>query len=214
MARQTHLNRLKRGDRHWNQWRKEYPLVKPNLNKIELLRQELRGINFQETELKQANLKGVNLQGANISWANLQGVNLSEADLTGADLSYAILEQANLEGANLSHVNLVGADCKKTNLAHANLDHAQAQKTNFSQAILTGVCIQDWEIDNYTNLDAVICDYVYLMDNQRERRPCCCSENFADGEFAYLFQKVLKIKEQPINQLFDYYITQFWLKQS
>lgn len=107
--------------------------------------------------------------GCNLKGANLAGADLSYVDLTAADVSEATLAEANLSGANLI----------KT----------QALQTNFEQAILTGACIEAWNIDSNTQLTGVICDYVYLLDNQRERRPS--SGIFALGEFSKLFQDVL-----------------------
>lgn len=40
-----------------------------------------------------------------------------------------------------------------------------------------------------TKLDDVICEYIYLRENQQERRPS--SGNFAPGEFTKLYQKSL-----------------------
>lgn len=107
---------------------------------------------------------GLNLQGA-----NLVGADLSDADFTGADVSEATFEDAWLERANLT----------KT----------QALNTNFHQAKLTGACLEDWSINSTTQLKDVICEYVYLLRNQQERRPS--SGNFAPGEFTKLFEEVL-----------------------
>ena len=38
----------------------------------------------------------------------------------------------------------------------------------------------------------MICDYIYLKENQQERRPHDPNKNFAPGEFTKLFQKVLE----------------------
>lgn len=107
--------------------------------------------------------------GCNLKGANLIGADLNDADLTEADISGANLQQAWLERANLT----------KT----------QALNTNFHEANLTGACLEAWNIDSTTQLDAAICDYVYLLNNQKERRPN--SGEFAPGEFTKLFEEVL-----------------------
>ncbi|HEY9626207.1 MAG TPA: pentapeptide repeat-containing protein [Coleofasciculaceae cyanobacterium] len=107
--------------------------------------------------------------GHNLKGANLSGANLTDADFTEADFSSATLEGANLERANLTKTQALG--------------------TNFHQANLTGACLEAWNIDSTTQLDGAICEYVYLLNNQRERRPS--SGNFAPGEFTKLFQEVL-----------------------
>lgn len=71
----------------------------------------------------------------------------------------------------------------------ANLTKTQALSTNFNRAKLTGACLEAWNIDSTTQLDGAICDYVYLLNNQGERRPS--SGEFAPGEFSKLFQEVL-----------------------
>ncbi|WP_424094337.1 pentapeptide repeat-containing protein [Moorena producens] len=149
----------------WNQWRERNTELVPDLIKINLTGANLRG----------ANLSNVNLSGANLSQANFSQANLSHANLTGANLS-----EANLSEANLSQANLTGA----------NLTAVQGLNTNFEQALLTGACIQDWNINRATNLDGIICYYVYLRDSKQERRPH--TGNFAPGEFTKLFKKALE----------------------
>lgn len=105
--------------------------------------------------------------GCNFKGANLIGANLNDANLTEADISGATLERAWLERANLT----------KT----------QALNTNFHEANLTGACLESWNINSTTQLDAAICNYVYLLNNQKERRPN--SGEFAPGEFTKLSMK-------------------------
>ena len=107
--------------------------------------------------------------GLNLKGANLVGTDLSDADLTEADISDSTLEGAWLERANLTK--------------------AQAVNTNFHQATLTGACLEAWNFDSTTQLEDAICDYVYLLNDQQERRPS--SGNFASGEFTKLFEEVL-----------------------
>lgn len=106
---------------------------------------------------------------ANLQGANLNGVTLQEANLKLADLSEATLHNADLRGADLSETLVLGAD--------------------FKGASLTGTCLEAWNIDHTTNLEGVDCQYVYLLQNQQERRPS--SGDFAPGEFTKLFQEVL-----------------------
>lgn len=115
------------------------------------------------------NGKSKSFAGLSLKGANLVGVDLRDANLTEADLSGATLQEACLERTNLT----------KT----------QALEANFNGAKLTGACLEAWNIDSTTQLDRAICDYVYLLNNQRERRPS--SGEFASGEFAKLFREVL-----------------------
>jgi uncharacterized protein YjbI with pentapeptide repeats len=105
--------------------------------------------------------------------ANLAGANLRNADLTGSDLSEATFESANLEQANLTQI--------------------QALRSNFRQAYLTGACIETWNIDSATQLDGIICDYVYLSNHPQERSPS--SGMFAPGDFTKLYQELVNTIE-------------------
>ena len=108
--------------------------------------------------------QGCNLKGANLTNANLNDINFTEADISEATFANAWLERA-------------------------NLTKTQALNTNFQQANLTAACLEGWNIDSTTQLEKTICDYVFLLNNQRERRPS--SGEFAPGEFTKLFQVVL-----------------------
>jgi uncharacterized protein YjbI with pentapeptide repeats len=131
---------------------------------------------WNEWRLENPNVE-VNLNGANFEKQDLRGANLTQADLSKANLYRTYLRKANLRDANL---------------ADANLKRVQALSSNFEGAILTGACIEDWHINSQTNLNNVICDYIYLKDHHQERRPHDPNKNFAPGEFTKLFQKTLE----------------------
>ncbi|MEM9215266.1 MAG: pentapeptide repeat-containing protein [Cyanobacteria bacterium P01_F01_bin.150] len=113
--------------------------------------------------------QGKSYVGCKLQGANLMGVDLSDANLKEADISQATLEGAWLERSNLSKTQALG--------------------TNFHQANLTGACLESWNIDSTTQLEGAICEYVYLLNSQQERRPN--SGTFAPGEFTKLFEEVL-----------------------
>jgi hypothetical protein len=125
-----------------------------------------------------------------LSSANLYQADLSFANLYQANLYQANLYQANLTGANLIWSNLTWANLTWTNLTWANLFMSRIIRTNFNNANLTGACIKDWHINSETNLNEVICEYVYLDEFKTERRPI--NGNFAPGEFASLYKKILE----------------------
>ncbi|NEQ49553.1 MAG: pentapeptide repeat-containing protein [Leptolyngbya sp. SIO3F4] len=123
--------------------------------------------------LSRAYLRGIYLRGADLHGAYLRGADLSRADLRGADL----------RGADLSAAYLHSADLSQT----------QVLRTHLERAVLTGACIEDWNINGATNLKGVVCEHVYLRnafrDGFQERRPH--SGNFQPGEFAALFQQAI-----------------------
>ena len=106
--------------------------------------------------------------------ASLRGANLKGAILTGANLKWAELSEATLEKASLRNANLI---------------ETMAIGTDFTEAMLTGACIEGWNIDHTTKLTQIRCQYIYLLRNQRERRPS--SGTFEPGEFTQLFQQVI-----------------------
>ena len=127
-------------------------------------------------------------QGLDV-WNKWRDENL-EANLTGAILTGANLVGTNLVGTNLNWANLVG-----TNLREANLCGSQVIHANFQKANLTGACIKDWLINSETQLDDVICEYIYIGDDDdyektTKRRPI--NGNFAPGEFARLYKKIIE----------------------
>lgn len=131
-------------------------------------------------DLSDLDLSNFNLRNANFQYAHLAGV---------------ILFEANLVGANFSGSDLNGASFVKANLSGADFSRVQALVTNFNGAIFTGACLEDWHIHEQTNLEEVICDYVFLKKEYTEKRPKFIerrphkpSENFAPGEFTKLFQ--------------------------
>ena len=58
MADPEHLDLLKQGVSHWNQWRRENPAIQPTLS----------GADLQDASLQGANLQGANLQDASLDW--------------------------------------------------------------------------------------------------------------------------------------------------
>ncbi len=107
----------------------------------------------------------------------------------GRNLKGAYLKDADLEGADFTEAYMSGACLERANLTNANLSKTQALGTDFRNADLTGACLEAWNIDSTTVLEGAHADYVFLLGNNRERRPS--SGTFRKGEFAKLFQEVL-----------------------
>ncbi|MEM9542934.1 MAG: pentapeptide repeat-containing protein [Cyanobacteria bacterium P01_E01_bin.42] len=168
------LRRLKNNVNQWNKWRVKNPYV--------------------EVDLREADLSNLNLMGANLSEVNLREANLTRANLWSADLTDAHLWGVNLQGTDLSLANLTKADLWMANLANSDLRgtqliRVQALNTNFQNTDFTGACIEGWNINSKTNLEGVVCDYIYLAGDRQDRRPYNRDRSFEPGEFTRLFRK-------------------------
>jgi len=135
----THLDLLKSGIEHWNQWR-----LKVKDSSDELC--DLSGQNLSQGYFFEGDFSDVNLKGANLKRACLIGADLSGADLTNADLTGAYLGDANLYGANLSNANFT-----KANLERANLQAANLFGTQFTDADIRTTQLPEAEASPYTD---------------------------------------------------------------
>ncbi|MFM6036133.1 MAG: pentapeptide repeat-containing protein [Sphaerospermopsis kisseleviana] len=199
MANPEHLAILKQGIGVWNKWIEENQDVIPDLSSADLCQANLRDADLRDANLRDANLRDANLCQATLSNADLSNADLVNANLIRAKVQYADLSGANLSGADLSGARLDTSDLSRANLSGANLGGAnlansQVIGTNFDNATLTGCSIKDWLISSKTNLDKVICEYVYLSNTsfyrQTQKRPI--NGNYAPGEFASLYKKIIE----------------------
>jgi uncharacterized protein YjbI with pentapeptide repeats len=182
----------------------------------------LRFTNLSEANLCNANLSNAYLIDAKLIKAVLIKAYLFETDLFATDLSEADLSEANLVGAKLSHANLseanlfradlfrsdlFRADLSGANLGEADLSRANALNTNFTRANLTGACIHDWNINQSTIFEEVICDYIYhkVYDKlgerktYQERRPRDLSKVFNPGDF----QRLIETARETVDLIFS-----------
>lgn len=121
---------------------------------------------------EEADYDRLNLRGAYLQGADLRRCSFIDADLSGADL-----QAADLRGAILARTQAIGVD--------------------FSNANLTGICIQDWSVNNETQFTNVLCDYIYReLDEKGEptdRYPA--DRNFEPQEFESLYQEIGNVAE-------------------
>ncbi len=109
-----------------------------------------------------------NYLGCDLHGAYLVGADLSNVDFTGSNLTNANLSNARLNNSNLTRILAIG--------------------TNLKDANLTGACIADWSIDLSSNLESIICEYIYLKSPGKDRIPA--SGSFTFGDFTRLFREV------------------------
>jgi uncharacterized protein YjbI with pentapeptide repeats len=104
-----HYDKLKEGVGAWNKWRKEWPVLKPDLRNADLLEADLRGAYLRKADFRKADLRQADLRGAYLRKADLRKAHLWRADLREADLQGAYFRKAKLWGADLRQADLRGA---------------------------------------------------------------------------------------------------------
>ncbi|HEY9737637.1 MAG TPA: pentapeptide repeat-containing protein [Trichocoleus sp.] len=181
-----------------------------------------RGADLRDTDFSQAGLSHSDFRRANLSrtrWANAVGLSharLEHTYLADPQIRQLVttqngqsqtfdgkdLRQVNLQGARLADASFIGTDLSEANLAQADLSRAKLVRTqlyraNLSAACFTGAYIQDWGISTETELDEVVCDYIYMRLPSRDdpdpcRKPDNRAEVFQPGDFADFIAPILK----------------------
>lgn len=190
--------------------REEINLSKANLRGVNLTDAYLAQADLSKSILDNALLNKAWLNSANLQGANLVGAEIVEAHLLSADLGCANLKEASfrrsdltgacLDGANLRKADLLRTDFKRASLRDVDLRNAflyesYLQGSNLTGSNLTGVCVKGWQLDSFTDLTDIVCDYAYLAAGHvaykyQERRPI--SGHFKPDEFALLTQKAVE----------------------
>jgi uncharacterized protein YjbI with pentapeptide repeats len=189
---------------------------------------DLRGAFFTDAQLARVSFAASRRQASRLEgvcWIGAKGLELARlgatilaeprcrqlllsgsapgADLHGLNLRGAYLPQADLRGADLRETNLSEAVLKEANLEKANLKASQCLGTDLEGAHLTGATLEGWNIDHTTNLHAIDCAYVYLLepfdalgqrrdDHHRERLPHDPDKTFAPGDFETYFKQLIE----------------------
>lgn len=120
-----------------------------------------------------------------------------EQDFSRLNLRGAYLQRADLQHINFTDTELTGADLKDADVQSVFFVRANVTGVDFSRASLTGICIQDWNVNTETLFTNVECDYVYRKldenGNPTDRFPS--DRNFEPREFESLYQEVGNVVE-------------------
>jgi uncharacterized protein YjbI with pentapeptide repeats len=187
-ASRSPLEILSEGVKAWNKWREENPSISPKLNSLNLSNRDLSGadliaVDLRDSDLSQTILKDAKLNGANMSGANFSGADLSEAKLRNSSLS-----NSDFSRVNFSNADLRDTDCQNAVFRDANFKGAQIIGANFEKSILTGICLENWQIGPKTKLENTKCDYIFRQhqleaDEFCLRLPVNSESDFVPGEF-------------------------------
>lgn len=198
----THFNHAKLEDTNF-----ERAILKgTDLKDANIIRTKFINTAFDTTRCARTILANPKVRDLLTNPSNGYHIDLRKANLRGANL-----ENADLEEANLSQTDISEATLKYANLKDANLTEVNAIKTNFSNATLTGTCLENWNIDDNTILDNVICKYVYLLKDKQERRPS--NGEFEGDEFTTLFRKVFHTVDLIFRDGIDWKALVFAIKE-
>jgi uncharacterized protein YjbI with pentapeptide repeats len=191
LANPEHLAKLKEGVEPWNQWRKQNPMLQPDLSGADLRNVDLCGAILAQADLSGASLDDAmlvtanlgaakfpmaDLHGANLAMATLVGADLSMADLHGAGLVMANLTSANLSGANLTRAELAGAILVGTNLEGANLTGCSVYGVSVWNVKLGGAIQSNLVITHPTDQSPIqvdnleVAQFIYLLLNNEKIR--------------------------------------------
>ncbi|GHO94902.1 hypothetical protein KSF_049500 [Reticulibacter mediterranei] len=165
MANKEHVKIIRQGIAVWNEWRKKYPEVRPDLRDENFNGADFNGADFNRARLNGARLNDTTLRGAWLNDANMSSVNLRRADLRRADLrradfseasfSGAWFDDADLSDANLSGVMLSDANLSNTNLFGANLSSAHLFGAKFTNARTGWTIFSNIDLHSVKELESV-----------------------------------------------------------
>lgn len=129
MANQEHLDILKQGIETWNAWRRGNSSVRPDLERVNLSKEDLRYADFHNGNFFDTIFSGTDLRNADFHNAELSYANFSDADLRNADFRGAHLYTSDLRNAKLSGIRLQQAQLNATYL-ETNLDGVDLKGVN------------------------------------------------------------------------------------
>jgi len=204
-----HIEVIEQGVEMWNNWREEYPYVKPDLSGTNLSQEDLSGANLQQVNFSGANMVGVDLSGADLYAANLHFANLYGSNLSNANLEVARLLRANLLGSNLYGTDLSRAQMADTVLAGINLSETKGLHSIFHlgpsiidnqtleishplpEEFLYGIGLNKWQIEqakllqpNLSNAEIKdITSSIYALRSKAAQLDLFISYNHKDSAF-------------------------------
>lgn len=130
MANKNHVALILTNVKHWNEWRKQHPKVKPDLRgvdlgKADLSMADLHGADLRKSDMRNAKLFGANLVSTRFGGANLNRANLGMADCAGADFSRADLGEVDFSDAYLGAVNFTRAHLRNANVSSSTMSRTK-----------------------------------------------------------------------------------------
>lgn len=173
----------------------------------------LKGNSFYNTNLAEANFSNADLKICDFREANITRLDC----LRAKNFNYIRPGNTYLKDAQIREwitgketnkkfddKNLRGVSLRKADLTNASFVGSDLSEADLSETTLTGACIQDWNINSQTKLQNVTCNYIFLKEDNQERRPSDPNKTFAPGDFANLVQKSLSTVDLIFSEGIDW----------
>lgn len=135
MADPIHVKVLMEGVDAWNQWRKRYPDVAPDLSGMEFRGRNFSTADFRRTDLSSVNLRRANVQNATFQDASLAHANLSKSNLRTADFGRASLAWSDIRNADVTDACLIEADLTRSDLIRADMRGADLTRATLAETV-------------------------------------------------------------------------------
>jgi uncharacterized protein YjbI with pentapeptide repeats len=150
----------------------------------------LKDVDFSEADLKYARFSNAKI----ISCCFLHAKNNHLALTNDTPLALRKVRDLVIDGIitdkNFSTLDLRGLDFSNLNLQGFDFSHANLSGANLSHTQMTGAILEGWAIDTETRLDDIECSYYYYLENGEKKRMPPEGEEYTDGEFTRIFQKI------------------------
>jgi uncharacterized protein YjbI with pentapeptide repeats len=143
----ANLQRGAAGVKRWNKLDRLEREAVGSLEKIDLSRCHLAGVNLRDVNCTAASFEGADLSKATLRCTILHKANLKGADLSEVEAFNVLLGGANLEGATLRAGKFSCGRFQKTNLRSADLTGAVLKHAILKGADLTGAVLTDVDFD-------------------------------------------------------------------
>ncbi len=168
------INEKGPGISKWNQWRKDFPEIQPNLESIDfegrgwhpskrpgidLSNSNLMKANFTEAQLNYADFSNSNLVKAKFNKALIQNSKFINCELRSTNFEWSVMNNSIFTGAKhaaaFAHTSMTGVNFDNCNLRSSSFIEANLKEASFKGADLTSAYLTDANLLNadLTNAD-------------------------------------------------------------
>ncbi len=197
MANDEHVSEITRGVEHWNQWRSQNPLTRPDLSGADLRSLDL----YFRANLRYANLRETDFANANLVLADLRDTDARNANFSHCELSKSSWQRADASGAKFIECKfhrawMHGGNFSQADFSNASLDVRSAYEAQFTGARLVGFtharASYNWEETENSPLELAFADGLHAVDADSQKMVA----DYIDFAFAYWHRDDLLAEER------------------